>query len=227
MDLKKIKALLGNPGGKIVVVENDEPVLVVSSYEEHKHALEKASRSPDEMLLISNHLMAKGGFVLPDHAVVRVNVAWIPTMEKLIETLRDIKHDVYLDYPQGRTKPPRPKISLEDTIALVPQFPQVRYFAVSNVEEPDAIYAIKMQLPAHVGIVPKIETKRGIENLEAIVAKIQNRHIMFDKEDLYLDINRDPELFEQLVEITRQKSKALGITVLELHGVVFLPHKHQ
>lgn len=226
MDLKKIKTLLGNPGGKIVVVENDEPVLVVSSYEEHQKSLTKPRSSAEEMLIISNHLMAKGGFSLPDHAVVRVNVAWIPTKEKLIETLKDIKHDVYLDYPQGRSKPPKPKITLDETIALVTQFPQVKYFAVSNVEEPEAIYAIKMQLPSHVGIVPKIETKRGIENLEAIVAKIQNQHIMFDKEDLYLDVNRDVELFEQLVETTRQKSKALGITVLELHGVVFLPFKH-
>ena len=226
MDLKKIKVLLGNPGGKIVVVENDEPVLVVSSYEEHQKSLAKPRSSAEEMLIISNHLEAKGGFSLPDHAVVRVNVAWISTKEKLMETLKDIKHDVYLDYPQGRTKPPKPTIALEETIAIIPQFPQIKYFAVSNVEEPDAIYAIKMRLPSHVGIVPKIETKRGIENLEAIVAKIQNQHIMFDKEDLYLDINRDAELFEQLVKLTRQKSKTLGITVLELHGVVFLPFRH-
>ncbi|OHA65127.1 MAG: hypothetical protein A2672_03265 [Candidatus Wildermuthbacteria bacterium RIFCSPHIGHO2_01_FULL_49_22b] len=226
MDLEKLKQLLGNPGGKVVVVENGEPVLVVSSYEEHKRSLEKPQLSPKEMLIVSNHLMAKGGFVLPDHAVVRVNVAWIPTKEKLVETLGEIKHDIYLDYPQGRTKPPKPTIALHETIAIIPQFPQIKHFAVSNVEDPEAIHAIKTQLPSHVGIVPKIETRRGIENLEAIVEKIQNRYIMFDKEDLYLDVDRDPVQFEALIDLARQKSKKLGIEILELHGVVFLPYQN-
>ena len=179
------------------------------------------------MLIISNFLMDKGGFLFPEHAVVRVNVAWIPTTKELIETLKKIAHPVYLDYPQGRTKPPQPKISLEDTIKVSYQFPQVKYFAISNVEETKEIYKIKKQLPKNVLLIPKIETKLGIKNLEKIIKKINPPYIMLVKEDLYLDVNRDSELFLYAINNARAKSKSLGIEILELHGVVFLSHKHQ
>jgi len=58
-----------------------------------------------------------------------------------------------------------------------------------------------------IGLVPKIETEKGIQNLEQIVQKIQNRYIMFDKEDLYLDVDRDSEKFESLIE---RKVKSSG-----------------
>lgn len=223
MDLNKIRSLLQNDGEKVVIVEDDEPTLVVSRFNDRK----KSPVPAQEMLVVSNHLLNTSDLPFPGHVVVRVNVAWIPTKDELISTLSKITHDIYLDYPQGRTKPPRPKISLDDAISMAHRFPKVKHFAVSNVEDPEAIFAIKVQLPSRVALVPKIETKKGIENLEAIVAKIQNRHIMFDKEDLYIDVNRDAIEFERLVELTRQKSKALGIGILELHGVVFLPYKHK
>lgn len=36
MDLNEIKSLLGNGGGKIVIVEDGKPTLVILSYEEYK-----------------------------------------------------------------------------------------------------------------------------------------------------------------------------------------------
>ena len=36
MDLQEIKEILGNGGGKIVVVENGKPTMVVLSYGEYK-----------------------------------------------------------------------------------------------------------------------------------------------------------------------------------------------
>ena len=177
------------------------------------------------MLIVSNHLLDKTDLQFPDHAVMRVNVAWIKDLPELHEVLNRITHDVYLDYPQGRTKPPKPVITLQDTIATAHQFPHIKHFAVSNVEDPEDIFRIKEQLPSSIGIVPKIETERGIRNLEEIVHKIQNRYIMFDKEDLYLDVERDTEKFQSLIELTRKKSKELGIEILELHGVVFLPYQ--
>lgn len=175
------------------------------------------------MLLISNHLLGKGGLSFPNNTVIRVNVAWIPTKEELIETLKKITHEIYLDYPQGRTKPPQPKISLEDTIMIAHQFSQIKYFAVSNVEDPQKIYKIKEQLSDNINLVPKIETKQGINNLEKIIKKINPTYIMLDKEDLYLDVKRNSRLFQTLVNLARKKSKILGIKILELHGVVFLP----
>ena len=178
-----------------------------------------------DMLIISNHLFDKTDIPFPQHAVMRVNVAWINTLPELHEVLNRVTHDVYLDYPRGRTKPPTPVISLEDTIATAHQFPHIKHFAVSNVEDPEDIFRIKEQLPSSIGIVPKIETELGINNLEKIVERIQNKYIMFDKEDLYLDVDRDTEKFQSLIELTRQKSKELGIEILELHGVVFLPYR--
>ena len=178
------------------------------------------------MLIISNHLFDKTDLSFPEHVVARVNVAWVNTLPELHDILTRLKHDVYLDYPQGRTKPPTPVISLEDTITTAHQFPHIKHFAVSNVEDPEDIFRIKEQLPFSIGIVPKIETELGINNLEKIVERIQNQYIMFDKEDLYLDVDRDTEKFQSLIDLARQKSKELGIEILELHGVIFLPYQH-
>ena len=178
------------------------------------------------MLIISHYLLDKIDAVFPRHMVARVNVAWLSTQDELRNVISKLHNDVYLDYPQGRTKPPRPRISLDETIAVAHQFPRIKYFAISNVEEPEGILAIKKQLPAHIEMIPKIETERGVHNLEHIVRKADIRAIMFDKEDLYTDVNRNDQKFGELVELARKKSKELGINILELHGVVFLPYKH-
>lgn len=178
------------------------------------------------MIIVSNYLLDKTDMHFPDHIVARVNVAWLNTLDELRNILSKTRHDIYLDYPQGRTKPPKPKITLTDTIAMAHQFPRVKYFAVSNVEDPENIFKIKQKLPSHIEIVPKIETEKGINNLENIVKKIQNKYIMFDKEDLYIDINRDAEKFENLINVVKEKGKKIGIQILDLHGVVFLPYKN-
>ncbi|MBI3573825.1 hypothetical protein HY090_02135 [Candidatus Kaiserbacteria bacterium] len=174
------------------------------------------------MLIVSNYLLTKTDLMYPDHTVVRVNIAWIKSKRELVSVLEGIdKHHVYLDYPQGRTKPPKPILTLDHAIEMANRFSKVKYFAVSNVEDPEAIYAIRLQLPKTIELIPKIETKKGVENLEKIFKKIDAKFIMLDKEDLYLDIKRDSKLFEKLIGITRKKGKKHGVKVLELHGVVF------
>lgn len=177
------------------------------------------------MIIISNHVLSQNLFPLPDHVVIRVNVAWIRKKEELEQLLGSITHDIYLDYPQGRNKPPRPTIALEDVIRFAHQFPRVKYFAVSNVEDPEAIHAIQTRLPAHIGIVPKIETRKGVLYLEEIIKKIGAKYIMLDKEDLYVDVERDAALFEELIELARIKTTRAGAEVLELQGVIFSPLK--
>lgn len=177
------------------------------------------------MLVVSNHLFSKSNINFPDDTIVRINIAWIKNIEELKKVLDEIKYDVYLDYPQGRTKPPRPVISLDDALALVPKYKHIKYFAVSNVEDPDNIEAIRLRLPLGVELVPKIETRKGIENLDMILKKIDSKYIMLDKEDLYLDANTDGLLFEDLVLQARQKSNNLGVSVLELQGVIFMDTK--
>ena len=56
--------------------------------------------------------------------------------------------------------------------------------------------------------------------------KIGTKYIMLDKEDLYLDINKDHSLFEFMIEQTRATCAAFGVTLLELQGVVFAPKRH-
>ncbi len=178
------------------------------------------------MVIVSNHLLEKTEINFPrEHVVIRINVAWIQTKEKLVELLGGISHDIFLDYPQGRSKPPRPTLTLDETIELIPQFPNIKYFAVSNVEDPDAVALIKDRLPESVELVPKIETKRGVEMLKEIVTRIGTKHIMLDKEDLYTNVNLDQEVFEQLVTLARANCKETGVATLELQGVVFAPHE--
>ena len=178
------------------------------------------------MLIVSHYLLDKADMQFPDHAILRVNVAWLNTLDELKSVLKKLKHDIYLDYPQGRVKPPKPKITLDETIGVANLFPNVKYFAVSNVEEPGGILDIKNRLPKHIEMIPKIETERGILNLENIVRKTGVGAIMFDKEDLYSDVNHDAEKFNALMKLTWAKGQKLGIKVLETHGVVFLPRKY-
>lgn len=173
------------------------------------------------MIIVSNYILERNHFPLPSHVVVRVNVAWVKTTEELERILASITQDIYLDYPQGRSKPPLPTLGLEEVIAFAHRFPRVKYFAVSNVENPLAIHSIQRRLPPHIAVVPKIETQKGIEALEQIIKKIGAKYIMLDKEDLYIDVERDAALFEELIERTREKAERAGAEVLELHGVVF------
>jgi len=177
------------------------------------------------MIIISHNLLFKTDLDFPDHVVMRVNIAWQKDKKEIEKVLSLLKHDVYLDYPQGRSKPPRPTLTLEEALEIAGKFKNVKYFAVSNVEDPKAIFAIREKLPSHIELVPKIETKKGVENLEAIVKKIGTKYIMLDKEDLYIDVKRDHDLFEKLIEKTRETCEKIGAYALELQGVVFAHHE--
>lgn len=173
------------------------------------------------IIVVSNHLFATTHVTFPEDIVVRLNLAWMKDKETAIETLKGITHDVYLDYPQGRTKPPKPVITMEEALEMAGTFSQVKYFAVSNVEEEAAIAEIRSKLPAHIELVPKIESERGVNNLPAIIRGAQTKFAMLDKEDLYLDVKRDMDLFNSLNNSARAQAKEVGITLLELQGVVF------
>ncbi len=180
------------------------------------------------MLIVSHHVLLTTDIKLPAHTILRVNIAWLRDKESLIRILEDFKNDIYLDYPQGRNKPPRPTISLDDAIELAKCFDNVKYFAISNVENPDDVYKIAEKLPDNIEIIPKIETKKGIENLEIIVEKNNIKHIMLDKEDLYIDVDKDHDIFKSLLNLIREKGEKIGVKILEVQGVVFaVPDDHK
>ena len=166
------------------------------------------------MLVISNHLQGK--MPLPKDAIIRVNLAWYPSVEAARQALDDANRDIYLDYPRGRTKPPKPKITLYEAIELANEY-KVRYFAVSNVEVPKFIEEISARLET-AEFVPKIETALGVENIRAIITT-GVKTIMLDKEDLYVDVDMDAWAYEKLIDSVRQQTS--NVTLLELQGVVF------
>jgi pyruvate kinase len=173
------------------------------------------------MIIVSNHLLNTTHVEFPDDIVVRVNLAWMKDLATAKKTLKSIKHEVYLDYPQGRSKPPRPTLTLEQALALAKANKNVKYFAVSNVEEPDEVKKLRAKIPAHIEFVPKIETVRGVKNLVGIIKAGRIKHAMLDKEDLYVDVDRNQDMFEVLIEAARATGKAHNVHVLELTGVVF------
>lgn len=173
------------------------------------------------MVIVSNNLLTKTNINFPAGTIIRVNVAWQKSAQLLRESLDNLNYIVYLDYPRGRTKPPTPRVSLEDTIQIANDYLTVKYFAVSNVEDPDTLNSLKTKLRDGIELVPKIETREGIKNLVNILSKTGVKYVMLDKEDLYLDIRRDGKLFESLVELTRQICKQQNVELLELQGVVF------
>lgn len=174
-------------------------------------------------MIISQNI--KGRLELPKETIIRVNMAWMKNMKELEDVLTSNRDfDVFLDYPQGRTKPPKPTLKIEDAFYCIEKYPNIRYFAISNVESPDEFKKLKEKLP-NVILVPKIETVKGVDNLVDIIKSGKTDMVMLDKEDLYVDVQRDTDKFEFLVNKTRVECWALGVRLLELEGVIFDEHK--
>lgn len=159
------------------------------------------------MFIISNYATDK--IKIDTDYVTRVNLAWVKPGEAR-EVLGGISGDVYLDYPSGRTKPPKPKMTIDEAIDLANEF-NVRYFAVSNVESVDEIKKIKSRITSE--FVPKIETVKGVKNINEIALEVDM--IMLDKEDLY--VNCGGNKYEELIEEVRKAD----VSILELIGVIF------
>lgn len=174
------------------------------------------------MLIISQHARLLH-IPFPENAVFRVNVAWIKSKQELFNLLKQIKNDVFLDFPQGRFKPPVPVLSLEDLLEAMESFNNIKYFALTNVTKAEQILGMRKKIPQRILLIPKVESKEGVDNLEEIISQLtkDERYIMLDKEDLYTDLKEHKELFEQYVKLAKDKSKKNNINVLELQGVIF------
>ena len=81
--------------------------------------------------------------------------------------------------------------------------------------------SLRLVIPQRVSIIPKIETQTGILCLKEICTNADADTIMFDKDDLYVSLRGDSDLFELLVNKTRSICHELNIKCLELKGVVF------
>lgn len=172
------------------------------------------------MLLISNHLLTLQQFEKVDDVVIRINMAHVKDLKELKQFV-DRDYDVFLDYPKGRTKPPIPSLSLTDAITFTQKYNNIKYFATSNIEEVAEVNLICDMLPEYTSFVPKIETLKGVLNLDKLFDTKKIFHIMLDSEDLYTDLKNDVELFTNLKNRVARTCNEYGVELLELYGVVF------
>ena len=172
------------------------------------------------MILISNHLLSLPGFSIPADAVVRINMAWVPDAAAIGDAItRAGTHDVFLDYPQGRTKPPAPAWTIDEAIEFVCKH-SPKYFAVSNVETVGNAQVIDRMLPDGTMFVPKIESLMGVMNLPAILEEVDTDTIMLDTEDLFSGC-AETKTFIAAVDAVHRICKQHNTKVLRLYGVVF------
>tara|TARA_B100001094_G_scaffold207722_2_gene201595 strand:- start:837 stop:1373 length:537 start_codon:yes stop_codon:yes gene_type:complete len=172
------------------------------------------------MILLSNHLLTLDEFKKVKDVVVRINMAHVKDANEL-DKFVNVNRDIFLDYPKGRTKPPVPSLSLTEAIDKVKKYKNIKYFATSNIEEVSEVNLICEMLPDGVSFVPKIETLRGVLNLNNLFDTGKIKHIMLDSEDLYTDIGNDVELFLNLKDRVKKTCKKYNVELLELYGVIF------
>jgi pyruvate kinase len=172
------------------------------------------------MILLSNHLLTLEEFKNVDNVVVRINMAHVKDKTELKKFV-NTDSDIFLDYPKGRSKPPVPTLHVPDALEMMAKYPNIKYFAVSNIETPSEVNMIASVLPDHVSFVPKIETVEGVINLSSIFDTGHVKHIMLDAEDLYTDVSNDVELFLQLKDRAKKTCKKYDVELLELYGVIF------
>lgn len=173
------------------------------------------------MIIISNHARTIG-MEIPNHYIVRINVAWVKTIKELNELIIANKDNIiFLDYPTGRTKPPAPTLTLAETISVINKYPNIVYFAFSNAEDINIIELIRQAVPKHVKLVPKIETISGIQNLEVIAKAANTDLVMIDKEDLYTAFKGNFIAYETAIKEINKRCKKAKIESLNLKAVVF------
>ena len=172
------------------------------------------------MILISNHLTQLDQFKKLKDIVIRINMAHVNDSKQLEEFV-NVPYDIFLDYPKGRSKPPLPSANLLEAIEFTRKYDNIKYFATSNIEEVAEVNLICELLPTGVSFVPKIETLKGVLNLDKLFGTGKIAHIMLDAEDLYTNIQNDVELFVNLKDRVRRICGKYNVECLELYGVVF------
>ena len=179
------------------------------------------------MLLISQNIKNHYNLEFPDDVILRINLAWSNSLEELKEKLSNVKNaKFFLDLPQGRIKPPNNKYSLEEMIPILESNKQIRYFAISNVENKNDLQPFLDKLPDHINIVPKIESPNAILNIKEIcdALKTEKKIVMLDHDDLFSSIihnNEDKNSFQKYIRKLIDFCEKENISLLRTVGVMF------
>jgi len=182
--------------------------------------------SSDIMLLVSQNAV-NYDIILPNNAVFRINLAWCNTINELEEKLSsNKKSDFFIDLPVGRIKPPNNRYTLDDMIPIIEKHPNVKFFAVSNVESKNDLIEFLEKLPDSVNIVPKIESPNAVQNIDEIcnALKTEKKMIMLDHDDLFSSIIRNKEnkdSFQNYIKKLVDYCQENNIELLRTVGVVF------
>tara|TARA_B100001142_G_scaffold198587_1_gene197338 strand:- start:338 stop:907 length:570 start_codon:yes stop_codon:yes gene_type:complete len=177
------------------------------------------------MIILSQNLL-NYDFQIPKNAVLRINLAWIDDLSTLDIVLDKHKnHNIFLDLPIKRTKPPNNKYTLKELVYFFKKHNNIRYFAISNVESEKDLSEYLSIIPKQVTLVPKIESENGIVNIREIVNSLGlEKVVMLDHDDLYsslLKSGKGAEDFQTLVKQLVDFSAAGNVTLLRTVGVIF------
>ena len=166
------------------------------------------------------------GIPVPENSILRINLAWINSIEELeIILQKNNNSDIFLDLPVGRTKPPNNKYSFEDIVLILQKNENIKYFAISNVDSADNIRELIKKIPKQVSLVPKIESPKGVKNIEQITKVLGDKKIiMLDHDDLYSNLikqNEPPEKFKEYISNLSNFCQKNNVIMLRTIGVIF------
>lgn len=169
------------------------------------------------MILISNTLINK--FSCHEPVINRINVAWVKDKQHLLEIISQSPFPVLIDYPQNRIKPPQNNINLKDILLM----DKIKYLALSNFVKND----IHFFQETSIQIIPKIETKNGILDLEDIISAMNydDKIVMLDHDDLFNNCG-DISIYRNLMLQFQNKCTQMKVSVLSTIGVVFSTTEH-
>lgn len=173
--------------------------------------------------IVSQNL-AKSGMQLPNHTILRVNLAWHKDLDSVKEMLEEHKaSDIFMDIPIGRKKPPNHNHDIDNIAALANAAKNVKYVAISNVEDPESVRYYCKKFKAK--IVPKIETLKGTERLADILDALNYKPqmIMLDHEDLFsnlVHLKKEHHYLDIVNELVRT-CISQGVHLLRVKGIIF------
>lgn len=178
------------------------------------------------MRIISQNL-TNYSFEIPNDTILRINLAWCDSIKQLSSILeKHVEHSIFLDLPIKRVKPPHNKYTLDDIIPVMVSNPQIKYFAISNIDSSSDLKEYIEKVPSSIILVPKIESPTSIKNISDIVKIMPNNEkiLMLDHDDLFSKIlaNKEPiENFKKYIQTLTDFCKTNEIKLLRTIGVMF------
>ena len=178
------------------------------------------------MLIVSQNI-TNYDLSMPKDAIFRINLAWVNSIKDLEILLKSHKdHDIFLDLPINRTKPPNNRYTLEEIIEIIKNNQNIKYFAISNVESRNDLTKYLKVLPKSITLVPKIESHRAVENILEITDALdyESRVLMLDHDDLYSNLlksNISSDKFTFYINQLSEFCKSNKIILLRTIGVLF------